>query len=64
MRNILASASADCSVCVWDMAWPKCVLTLPHPDKVRRETLSVASGSQSSFPLTTGAVCSVASLPA
>ena len=30
----MASASADCSVRVWDMAWPKCVLTIGHPDKV------------------------------
>ncbi len=34
VRNILASASADRSVKVWDMAWPKCVLTISHPDKV------------------------------
>ena len=34
VRNILASASADCTVRVWDMAWPKCVLSIPHPDKV------------------------------
>ena len=34
VRNILASASADCTVKVWDMAWPKCVLSIPHPDKV------------------------------
>ena len=34
LRKILASASADQSVKLWDMAWPKCVLTIPHPDKV------------------------------
>ena len=34
VRNILASASADRTVRVWDMAWPKCVLSIPHPDKV------------------------------
>ena len=35
LRKILASASADRSVKLWDMAWPKCVLTIAHPDKVR-----------------------------
>ena len=35
VRTALASASADKTVRVWDMCGPKCVLTLPHPDKVR-----------------------------
>ena len=39
VRSILASASADCSVRVWDMVWPKCALTIPHPDKVIRPLL-------------------------
>ena len=34
VRTVLASASADKSVRIWDMCGPKCVLTLPHPDKV------------------------------
>lgn len=34
IRNILASASTDGTVRVWDMVWPKSVLTLRHPNKV------------------------------
>ena len=33
-RNVLASASADCSVCVWNLQERKTLLLLPHPDKV------------------------------
>jgi WD40 repeat protein len=35
IRNVLATASADCTVRVWDMAWPKSILTLSHPEKVK-----------------------------
>ena len=34
VRTALASSSADKTVRIWDMCGPKCVLTLPHPDKV------------------------------
>ena len=34
VRSVLASASADCSVKVWDMNGPRCVETLQHADKV------------------------------
>ena len=37
IRNVLASASADCTVRVWDMAWPKLLLTLRHTDKVKQK---------------------------
>lgn len=36
IRNILASASADCTVRVWDLAYPKTVVTLSHPEKASR----------------------------
>lgn len=35
VRTALASASADKTVRVWDMCGRRCVLTLPHPDKVQ-----------------------------
>ncbi|CAI8008118.1 Periodic tryptophan protein 1 homolog [Geodia barretti] len=35
VRTALASCSADKTVRIWDMCGPKCVLTLPHPDKVQ-----------------------------
>jgi len=34
IRSIIASGSADCSVRVWDLSKEKCVLVIPHPDKV------------------------------
>eukprot|EP00731_Ephydatia_muelleri_P018501 Em0011g541a len=34
VRTVLASASSDASVKIWDMTRQKCVTTIPHPDKV------------------------------
>ena len=39
VRTALASASADKTVRVWDMCGPKCVLSLPHTDKVSTHAL-------------------------
>ena len=39
LRNVLVSASADGTVRVWDMNWPRCVLTLKHKDKVSLDTM-------------------------
>ena len=33
-RSLLASGSADNTVKLWDLSELKCILTLPHPDKV------------------------------
>ena len=44
VRNVLASCGADCTARVWDMAGPRCVLTLPHPDKVSWQSLLTEVG--------------------
>ena len=40
-RSILASGSADCSVAVWDLSQVKCVMVIPHPDKVIKTTIDM-----------------------